>query len=116
MTPATTPRRKNTPMKASDVALDEAEASLEKASKASNPPSSRPKRPRPPARLSLSGDAVLARRGDRPELALGLGLIALSRIQYFGVRALGIGYFAKFLNTPALENAAKRPWGSWTSS
>ncbi|MCZ2097636.1 MAG: FoF1 ATP synthase subunit a [Chloroflexota bacterium] len=44
-------------------------------------------------------------------LALGLGLIAFVAIQYFGVRALGIGYFAKFLNTPALENAAKRPMG-----
>lgn len=44
-------------------------------------------------------------------LALGLGLIAFVAIQYFGVRALGISYFAKFLNTPALENAGKRPMG-----
>src|SRR5690606_600194 len=44
-------------------------------------------------------------------LALGLGLIAFVAIQYFGVQALGIGYFTKFLNTPALENAAKRPMG-----
>lgn len=44
-------------------------------------------------------------------LALGLGLIAFIAIQYFGVRALGVSYFAKFLNTPALENAGKRPMG-----
>jgi len=44
-------------------------------------------------------------------LALGLGLIAFVAIQYFGVQALGIGYFTKFLNTPALENVARRPMG-----
>lgn len=44
-------------------------------------------------------------------LALGLGLIAFLAIQYFGVQALGISYFTKFINTPALENAGKRPMG-----
>jgi len=44
-------------------------------------------------------------------LALGLGLIAFVAIQYFGARSLGISYFSKFLNTPALENIAKRPMG-----
>src|SRR5690606_30244339 len=44
-------------------------------------------------------------------LALGLGLIAFVAIQYFGVQALGVGYFTKFLTTPALENAGKRPMG-----
>ena len=44
-------------------------------------------------------------------LTLGLGLLAFLAIQYFGVRALGIGYFAKFVNTPALANIAKRPMG-----
>jgi F-type H+-transporting ATPase subunit a len=44
-------------------------------------------------------------------LTLGLGLLAFLAIQYFGVRALGIGYFAKFVNTPALANVAKRPMG-----
>jgi len=52
-------------------------------------------------------------RGAATDLnfALGLGLIAFVAIQYFGARSLGIGYFAKFLNTPALENVAKRPMG-----
>jgi F-type H+-transporting ATPase subunit a len=44
-------------------------------------------------------------------LTLGLGLLAFLAIQYFGVRALGIGYFAKFVNTPALANIGKRPMG-----
>lgn len=44
-------------------------------------------------------------------LALGLGLIAFVAIQYFGVQSLGISYFTKFLNTPALENVAKKPMG-----
>lgn len=44
-------------------------------------------------------------------LTLGLGLLAFLAIQYFGVKALGIGYFAKFVNTPALANVGKRPMG-----
>jgi F0F1-type ATP synthase membrane subunit a len=44
-------------------------------------------------------------------LTLGLGLFAFIAIQVFGVQALGIGYFAKFINTPALENAGKNPGG-----
>lgn len=44
-------------------------------------------------------------------LTLGLGLLAFIAIQYFGVKALGIGYFTKFLNTPALENVGKNPMG-----
>jgi F0F1-type ATP synthase membrane subunit a len=44
-------------------------------------------------------------------LTLGLGLFAFIAIQVFGVRVLGIGYFAKFINTPALENAGKNPGG-----
>lgn len=44
-------------------------------------------------------------------LTLALGLIAVVAIQYFGVKSLGFGYFAKFVNTPALANVAKRPMG-----
>lgn len=44
-------------------------------------------------------------------LTLGLGLLAFVAIQYFGVRALGVGYFTKFLNTPALGNVGKNPMG-----
>jgi F-type H+-transporting ATPase subunit a len=44
-------------------------------------------------------------------LTLGLGLIAFLAIQYYGVSALGIRYFAKFVNTPALENMGKHPMG-----
>jgi len=44
-------------------------------------------------------------------LTLGLGLIAVIAIQYFGVKSLGFGYFAKFVNIPALSNVAKKPMG-----
>jgi F-type H+-transporting ATPase subunit a len=36
-------------------------------------------------------------------LTLALALIAVVTVQVFGVQELGIGYFAKFFNTPALE-------------
>ncbi len=45
-------------------------------------------------------------------LTLGLGLFAFIAIQVFGVQALGIGYFAKFINTPALGNMDKNPMGA----
>ena len=45
-------------------------------------------------------------------LTLGLGLLAFLAIQYFGVRALGLRYFTKFFNTPALENTGKNPMGA----
>ena len=44
-------------------------------------------------------------------LTLGLALIAVLAVQFFGIRTLGISYFTKFINTPALENAGKRPMG-----
>ncbi len=44
-------------------------------------------------------------------LTLALGLLAFLAIQYFGVKAHGIRYFTKFVNTPALENAGKNPMG-----
>jgi F-type H+-transporting ATPase subunit a len=44
-------------------------------------------------------------------LTLGLALLAVLVVQYFGVRSLGISYFTKFVNTPALENAGKKPMG-----
>jgi F-type H+-transporting ATPase subunit a len=45
-------------------------------------------------------------------LTLGLGLFAFIAIQVFGVQALGVGYFAKFINTPALGNLQKKPMGA----
>lgn len=44
-------------------------------------------------------------------LTIGLGLIAVLVIQYFGVRSLGVGYFAKFINIPALDKLDKKPMG-----
>ncbi len=44
-------------------------------------------------------------------LTLALGLFAFVAIQVFGVRGLGVKYFAKFINTPALEKAGKNPMG-----
>jgi F0F1-type ATP synthase membrane subunit a len=44
-------------------------------------------------------------------LTLALGLFAFIAIQVFGVQSLGGKYFAKFINTPALENAGKNPMG-----
>jgi F-type H+-transporting ATPase subunit a len=44
-------------------------------------------------------------------LTLGLALLAVLVVQYFGVSTLGIRYFTKFVNTPALENAGKKPMG-----
>jgi len=44
-------------------------------------------------------------------LTLGLAVLAVIAIQYFGVKAHGIRYFTKFVNTPALENAGKNPMG-----
>ena len=37
-------------------------------------------------------------------LTLALAIIAVIAVQVFGVEALGFGYFAKFINTPALEH------------
>lgn len=44
-------------------------------------------------------------------MTLGLAVLAVVAIQVLGVRAQGVRYFAKFINTPALENAGKRPMG-----
>lgn len=44
-------------------------------------------------------------------LTLALGLLAVLAVEYFGIRVLGIRYFTKFINTPALENAGKNPMG-----
>lgn len=45
-------------------------------------------------------------------LTLGLGLFAFIAIQVFGVQALGMSYFSKFINTPALGNMNKNPMGA----
>jgi F-type H+-transporting ATPase subunit a len=44
-------------------------------------------------------------------LTLGLAVLAVLAVQYFGIRALGLGYFAKFINIPALDKLDKRPMG-----
>ena len=44
-------------------------------------------------------------------LTLGLAVLAVVSVQVMGVRQLGVKYFAKFINTPALENAGKNPMG-----
>lgn len=42
---------------------------------------------------------------------LALALISVFSAQYFGVQALGVAYFYKFINLPALGNAGKNPMG-----
>jgi len=44
-------------------------------------------------------------------LTLGLALLAVIIVQIFGVQTLGVKYFTRFINTPALENAGKNPMG-----
>lgn len=44
-------------------------------------------------------------------LVFALAIISIIAVQYFGVRALGLGYFQKFININALGNAGKRPMG-----
>lgn len=44
-------------------------------------------------------------------MTLSLALIAFLAIQYFGVQELGLMYFAKFINLPALGNLSKKPMG-----
>ncbi len=44
-------------------------------------------------------------------LTLGLALIAVLAVQVIGVQALGAGYFAKFINIPALDKMDKNPMG-----
>ncbi len=44
-------------------------------------------------------------------LTIGLGLIAVLVIQYFGVRSLGVGYFAKWINFPWVDKLDKQPMG-----
>ncbi len=44
-------------------------------------------------------------------MTLGLALIVFIAVQVWGIRALGMPYFYKFINIPALGNAAKKPMG-----
>jgi F-type H+-transporting ATPase subunit a len=44
-------------------------------------------------------------------LTLALAVLAVLAVQYFGIRALGFGYFAKFINIPALDKLDKKPMG-----
>jgi F-type H+-transporting ATPase subunit a len=45
-------------------------------------------------------------------LTLGLALASVAAIQYYGIRALGLGYFSKFVNIPALDMQKKGPMGT----
>ncbi|MBN1679833.1 MAG: F0F1 ATP synthase subunit A [Anaerolineae bacterium] len=45
-------------------------------------------------------------------LTLGLAVLAVLAVQYFGIRALGLGYFAKFINIPALDKIDREPMGA----
>ncbi len=42
---------------------------------------------------------------------LALAILSFFAIQFYGVQALGIAYFYKFFNMPALGNAGKNPMG-----
>lgn len=44
-------------------------------------------------------------------LVFAFAIISIVAIQYFGYKALGFGYFQKFVNINALGNAGKRPMG-----
>jgi F-type H+-transporting ATPase subunit a len=44
-------------------------------------------------------------------LTLALAVIAMVAVQFFGVQKLGLGYFTKFVNLPAIGNAGKKPMG-----
>jgi F-type H+-transporting ATPase subunit a len=44
-------------------------------------------------------------------LTFALAIISIIAIQYFGMSALGMGYWQKFVNLKALGNAGKRPMG-----
>ncbi len=52
-------------------------------------------------------------RGAATDLnfTLALAIIAMIAVQYYGVQKLGLGYFSKFVNLPALGNAGKNPMG-----
>jgi len=45
-------------------------------------------------------------------LTLGLAIASVIAIQYYGIRALGLGYFTKFLNISAMDTAKKGPMGT----
>lgn len=52
-------------------------------------------------------------RGAATDLnfTLALAIIAMFAVQYYGVQKLGLGYFSKFVNLPALGNLGKKPMG-----
>ena len=52
-------------------------------------------------------------RGAATDLnfTLALAIIAMFAVQYYGVQKLGLGYFSKFINLPALGNLSKKPMG-----
>lgn len=45
-------------------------------------------------------------------MTLSLALIAFLAIQFYGAQELGLNYFAKFINLPALGNLSKKPMGA----
>lgn len=53
-------------------------------------------------------------RGASTDLnfTLGMAVFAMFWVQFFGVQQLGIGYFSKFINLPALGNVTRNPMGA----
>lgn len=53
-------------------------------------------------------------RGASTDLnfTLGMAVFAMFWVQFFGVQQLGLGYFSKFINLPALGNVGKNPMGA----
>lgn len=45
-------------------------------------------------------------------MTLSLALIAFLAIQFFGTQELGLSYYTKFINLPALGNLGKKPMGA----
>lgn len=45
-------------------------------------------------------------------MTLSLALIAFLAIQFYGTQELGLSYYAKFINLPALGNLSKKPMGA----
>ena len=52
-------------------------------------------------------------RGASTDLnfTLGMAIFAMFWVRFFGVQQLGLGYFSKFVNLPAVGDVTKRPMG-----
>ena len=52
-------------------------------------------------------------RGASTDLnfTMAMAVFAMFWVQFFGIQKLGLGYFSKFINLPAIGNAGKNPMG-----